>query len=97
MLRLLIPYTDEQEGYSARTRFLCWRESLSERLGNWLVDASMKIRALQAISLKRALDWGNSLVAGLSWTVYRDKSPFATVHNNFFALPLKELRSLLFT
>ena len=44
----------------------CWRESLSERLGNWLVSASVKIYALQGISLKRALDSRNSLVAGVS-------------------------------
>ena len=48
-----------------------------------MVNASVKIRTVQALSLKRSLDSRNDLVRGLSWRVYRDKLPFVDVHTNF--------------
>ena len=62
-----------------------------------MVNASVMIRTVQALSLKRSLDSRNDLVRGLSWRVYRDNLPFVDVHTNFFAISLKELRSLLYT
>ncbi len=62
-----------------------------------MFNASVKIRTVQALSLKRLLDSRNGLARGLSWKVYRDTLPFVDVHTNFFAISLKELRSLLYT
>ena len=62
-----------------------------------MVNASVKIRTAQALSLKQSLDSRNDLVRGLLWRVYRDKLPFVDVHTNFFAISLKELCSLLYT
>ena len=49
-----------------------------------MVNASVKIRTVQALSLKRSLDSRNDLVRGLSWRVYRDTLPFVDVHTNIF-------------
>ena len=48
---------------------LRWRDSLYERLGNWMVNESVKIRTVQALSLKQSLDSRNDLVRGLSFRV----------------------------
>ena len=61
-----------------------------------MVNASVKIRTVQALLLKWSLDSRNDLVRGLSWRVYRDKLSFVDVRTNFFAISLKELRSLLY-
>ena len=75
---------------------LRWKDSLYQRLGNWIVNASVKIRTVQALSLKRSIDSRNDLVRGLSWRVYRARLPFVDVHTNSFAISLKELRSLFY-
>ena len=51
-----------------------------------MVDASVKIRDMQALSTKNALDSRNSLVRGLSWLIYKNKVPFANLnlHRKFF-------------
>ncbi len=48
-----------------------------------MFNASVKIRTVQALSLKRSLDSRIGLDRGLSWKVYRDKLSFVDVHTNF--------------
>ena len=62
---------------------LRWRDSLCECLGNWMINASVRIRTVQALSLKQSLDSSNNLVRVLSRILYKDKLPFADVNTNF--------------
>ena len=60
-----------------------------------MVNASTKIRAMQAMFVKRSIHSRNNLDRGLSWLSYRSSLLFSDIHSNFFALPIRDLRFLL--
>ena len=64
------------------------RDSIRERLGEWFVEASERVKMQQTLFMKRAVHSPNGLVRTMSWLANREKSTSL----NFFAWSYRELK-----